>query len=48
MFNLNVFTKENNKKHNLRWPYIPDHPYRILINGGSGSGKTNVLRNLIK
>ena len=33
---------------NLSWPYIPDHPYRILIIGGSGSGKTNVLLNLIK
>ena len=26
---------------------IPDHPYRILIIGGSGSGKTNTLLNLI-
>ena len=34
--------------HNLNWPYIPDHPYRILIIGGLGSGKTNVLLNLIK
>ena len=34
--------------HNLNWPYIPDHPYRILIIGGSGLGKTNVLLNLIK
>ena len=25
----------------------PDHPHRILIVGGSGSGKTNVLLNLI-
>ena len=33
--------------HNLKWPYIPDHPYRILIIGGSGSGKTNALLNLI-
>ena len=33
---------------NPNWPYIPDHPYRILIIGGSGSGKTNVLLNLIK
>ena len=29
------------------WPYIPDHPHRILIIGGSGSGKTNALLNLI-
>ena len=34
--------------HNPNWPYIPDHPYRILNIGGSGSGKTNVLLNLIK
>ena len=37
----------NNKEHNEKWPHIPDHPYRILINGGSGSGKTNTLLNLI-
>ena len=29
--------------HNLNWSYIPDNPYRILITGGSGSGKPNVL-----
>ena len=34
-------------EYNLKWPYIPDHPYRILIIGGSGSGKTNALLNLI-
>ena len=28
-------------------PYTPDHPNRILIIGGSGSGKTNVLLHLI-
>ena len=28
-------------------PYIPDHPYRILIIGDSGSGKTKALINLI-
>ena len=34
--------------HNLNWPYISYHPHRILIIVGSGSGKTNVLLNLIK
>ena len=34
--------------HNLNWPYILDHLYRILIIGNSGSAKTNVLVNLIK
>ena len=34
--------------HNPNCPYISDHPYRILIMGGSGSRKTNVLLNLIK
>ena len=34
--------------YNPNWPYIPDHPYRILIIVGSGSEKTNVLLNLIK
>ena len=28
-------------------PKIPDHPYQILIIGGSGSGKTNTLLNVI-
>ena len=31
--------------HNSNWPYIPDHPYRTLIIGGLGSGKTNMLLN---
>ena len=47
MINLDDITNENNKEHNEKWPYIPDHPYRILIIGGSGSGKTNALLNLI-
>ena len=48
MINLDSITNENNKEHNEKWPFIPDHPYRILIIVGSGSGKTNVLLNLIK
>ena len=34
--------------HNSNWPYVPDHLDKILINGGSGSGKTGTLLNLIK
>ena len=34
-------------EHNSKWRYIPHHPYRILIIGGSGSAKTNALLNLI-
>ena len=48
MINLDSITTENNKEHNEKWPYIPDHPYRIIITGGSGSGKRNTLLNLIK
>ena len=47
MINFDDYTNENKTKHNPNCPYIPDHPYRILIIGGSGSGKTNALLNLI-
>ena len=47
MINLDSITNENNKEHNKKWPNIPDHLYRIIITGGSGSGKTNALINLI-
>ena len=45
---MDSITNENNKEHNEKWPLIPDHPYRILIIGGSGSRKTKALLNLIK
>ena len=48
MFNIDDITNENNNEHNEKWPYIPDHLYRMLTTGGSGSGKTNALLNLIK
>ena len=47
MINFGDYTNENKTKHNLNWPYIPDHTYRISIIGGSGSGKTFALLNLI-
>ena len=47
MINFDDYINENKNEHNKNWPYIPDHPYRILIIGGSGSGKTNALLNLI-
>ena len=47
MFNFDYITKEDIKEHNPNSSEIPDHPYRILIVGGFGSGKTNALVNLI-
>ena len=46
MINFDNYVNENKTEHNKNWPYIPDHPYRILITGGSG--KTNLLLNLIE
>ena len=47
MINFDDIVSENKTVHNKNWPSIPDHPYRILIIGGLGSGKTNALINLI-
>ena len=47
MINFDEVTAKDEIHHNSKWPYIPDHPYRILINGASGTGKTNALLNLI-
>ena len=47
MINSDYITKEDMKEHNQNLPEIPDHSCRILIVGGSGSGKTNALLNLI-
>ena len=47
MINFDDYTNENKIIHNKNWPYIPDQPYGILIIGGSESGKTNTLLNLI-
>ena len=48
MINFDDYVNENKTEHNKHQPYIPDHSYRILTIGGSGSGKTNVLLNLIE
>ena len=47
MINFDNYTNENKIEHNSTWPYILDHPYRILIVGGSGSEKGNGLLNLV-
>ena len=47
MINLDSITNKNKKEHNEKRSYVPDHPYRIIIIGGSGSEKTNALINLI-
>ena len=47
MINFDDALKENINEHNPNWSQIPDHPYRILIIGRSGSEKTNSLFNLI-
>ena len=47
MINFDNVANENKTGHNSKWPYIPDHSYRRLIIGGSGSGKRNSLLNLI-
>ena len=46
--NDEIYDQSVEINHNPNWFYIPDHPCRILIIGGSGWGKTNVLFNLIK
>ena len=46
MINFDDYTNENKVEHKSKWPHILEHPYRILIVGGSGSGKTIALLNL--
>ena len=35
MVNFDDVNKETIKEYNPNWPQIPDHPYRILVIGGS-------------
>ena len=48
MINFDNYVNENKTEHNINWLYIPDYSYRILIMGGSGSGKRSLLLNLIE
>ena len=44
MITFDDYVKENKiEPNNKNWPYIPDHPYRILIIGSPRSRRTNVL-----
>ena len=45
MFIFDYIKKEDIKKHNPNWRKTPDQLYRIILIGGSVSGKTNVLLN---
>ena len=47
MINLDDVIKDEKKEQNPIWSEIPDHPYRMLITGGFGSGKANSLFNLL-
>ena len=47
MINLDDHANQNKIQHNLKWPYIPNHSYRILMIGRSGYGKISALLNLI-
>ena len=48
MIDFDDVTKGITKEHSPNLLQIPNHPYRILIVEGSGSGKMNALLNLIK
>ena len=47
MINFDDYANENKTEHNLKQPYTPHNPYRILKIGSSRSGKTNALLNSI-
>ena len=47
MIDLDSITNKTNKEHCKNWSFIPDHPYKVLIIGGSGSGETSAVLNLI-
>ena len=42
-----MLQKKAKKIYNSNWLQTPDHPWKILITGGSGTGEANSLFNLI-
>ena len=47
MINIDNYVNENRTENNEKWPYIPDHSYRITILVVLDEEKTNALINLI-
>ena len=47
MINFDDVIEEETNEHNPNWPKVYDHPHRILVIGGSGSGKKCSLFNII-
>ena len=43
MIYIDDYANENKIQHDFKLSYITDHPLRILIIGGSGSGKADAL-----
>ena len=43
MLNFDDYANKSKTENNLKWPYIPDHPYRILLIGGSGIWKNKCI-----
>ena len=48
MINFDDYVNENKIIHNKNWPYIPNHPYRILMIGGLRIWKNKFIIKLIE
>ena len=48
MISFDDYVNENKTEHNRNWPHTSDKRYIILIIRASGSGKTNILLNLLE
>ena len=48
MINYDDVTNENMNEHNPSGSWILDHPFKILIDGGSDSRETDALFNIMK